>query len=110
MFHEHVKEYKLAFSDNDSNYQVYQENGKDRVSFFVYSQPMFDKTNLKQGAHIHQPMAWPVPHACAQPYHPGRTALHGCHCPSDIAVRVREVLARPWVGVCVPLALSLSYL
>lgn len=31
MFHEHVKEYKLAFSDNDSNYQVYQENGKDRV-------------------------------------------------------------------------------
>ena len=33
MFHEHVKEYKLAFSDNDSNYQVYQENGKDRVSF-----------------------------------------------------------------------------
>ena len=34
MFHEHVKEYKLAFSDNDSNYQVYQENGKDRVSFF----------------------------------------------------------------------------
>lgn len=35
MFHEHVKEYKLAFSDNDSNYQVYQENGKDRVSFFT---------------------------------------------------------------------------
>lgn len=33
MFHEHIKEYKLAFSDNDSNYQVYQENGKDRVSF-----------------------------------------------------------------------------
>lgn len=37
MFHEHVKEYKLAFSDNDSNYQVYQENGKDRVSFSVRS-------------------------------------------------------------------------
>ena len=28
------------------------------------------KTNSKQGAHI--PTAWPVPHACAQPYHPGR--------------------------------------
>ena len=41
-FHEHVKEYKLAFSDNDSNYQVYQENGKDRVSFLAHSQPMFD--------------------------------------------------------------------
>ena len=29
------------------------------------------KTNLKQGAHIYQPQAWPVPHACAQPYIPG---------------------------------------
>ena len=50
------------------------------------------KTKLKQGAHIHQPtawvgvcvplalslpcaqsdmLAWPVPHACAQPYHLG---------------------------------------
>ena len=26
----------------------------------------FNKTNLKQGAHIHQPTASPVPHACAQ--------------------------------------------
>ena len=29
------------------------------------------KTNLKQGAHIHQPKARLVPHAFAQPYHPG---------------------------------------
>ena len=29
------------------------------------------KTNLKQGAHIHQPTGWPVPCACAQRYHPG---------------------------------------
>ena len=29
------------------------------------------KTNVRQGAHIHQPTAWPVPCACAQPYHPG---------------------------------------
>ena len=28
--------------------------------------------------------------------------------PDDMAVRIREVLARPWIGVCVPLALSLS--
>ena len=28
----------------------------------------------------------------------------------DMAVYVCEVLARPWVGVCVPLALSLAYL
>ena len=40
------------------------------------------------------------------------TAVHGCHCPGDMAVRMREVLARPWVwvSVCVPLALSLSCL
>ena len=35
----------------------------------------------------------------------GETVVHGCHCPRDMAVRVREVMARPWVGVCVPLAL-----
>ena len=39
----------------------------------------------------------------------GKTAVRGCHCPGDMAVRMREVLARPWVGVCLPLALSLSY-
>ena len=27
------------------------------------------------------------------------TAVHGCHCPGDIAVRLREVLARLLVGV-----------
>ena len=35
------------------------------------------------------------------------TAVHGCHCPGDMTVRLREVLARLWVGVCVPLALGL---
>ena len=32
------------------------------------------KTNLKRGAHIHQPKAWPVPQASTQSYHPGRAA------------------------------------
>ena len=32
---------------------------------------VYDETNLKQGAHIHQLTAWPVRHACAQPYYPG---------------------------------------
>ena len=27
------------------------------------------------------------------------TAVHGRHCPGDIAVCMHEVLARPWVGV-----------
>ena len=31
----------------------------------------WNSANLKQGAHIHQPTAGPVPHACAQPYHGG---------------------------------------
>ena len=25
--------------------------------------------------------------------------VHGCHCPGDMAVRMRKVLARPWVDV-----------
>ena len=36
-------------------------------------------------------------------------AVCGCHCPRDIAVRMRDVLDRPWVGAGVPLALSLHY-
>ena len=35
-------------------------------------------------------------------------SVSDCHCPGDRAVRMREVLARPWVGVCVTLALSWS--
>ena len=27
------------------------------------------------------------------------TAIHGCHCPDDMAVRMRKVLARPWIDV-----------
>ena len=38
----------------------------------------------------------------------GETAVHGCHCPDDKAMRMDEVLTRPWVGVCVPLALNLT--
>ena len=39
----------------------------------------------------------------------GKTTVHGCPCPGDMAVCMCEVLARPWDGVCVPVALSLSY-
>ena len=39
----------------------------------------------------------------------GETVVHGSHCPRNMAVRMREVLARPWLGVCVPLALSFHY-
>ena len=30
---------------------------------------------------------------------PNRTAIHGRHYPCDMAVRMREVLARPWFDV-----------
>ena len=26
-------------------------------------------------------------------------SVHGCHCPGDMAVLMRKVLTRPWVGV-----------
>ena len=38
------------------------------------------------------------------------TAVHGCHCSGDMAVRMRKVLARPWVGVRVCHLLLLLFL
>ena len=35
-----------------------------------------NSANLEQGVHTHQPTAWPVPHACAQPHHAG-SGSHG---------------------------------
>ena len=29
----------------------------------------------------------------------GETAVHGFHCPRDMAVRMRKVMARPWVAL-----------
>ena len=40
-----------------------------------------NSSNLKQGAHIHQPKAGPVPDACAQPYHAGRGSHGQLFCP-----------------------------
>ena len=39
----------------------------------------------------------------------GETAIHGCQCPRNVAVRMREVITRPGVGVCVPIALVYWY-
>ena len=39
----------------------------------------------------------------------GETTVHGCHCPGDVAHAMRDVLARPWVGVCVPLQLFFTF-
>ena len=36
---------------------------------------------------------------------PNKGETAGCHCPCDMVVCMREVTARPWICVCVPLAL-----
>ena len=43
------------------------------------------KTTLKQGAHIQQPTPWPVPHACAQPYHLGISSWFVLYAPGSTA-------------------------
>ena len=48
-------------------------------------------------------------YAMLMSHNKGETGVHGCRCPNNMAVRMREVLARTRVGVCVSLALSLSY-
>ena len=35
----------------------------------------------------------------------GETAVHGYHCPRNMAVRVPVVMARQWIGACMLLAL-----
>ena len=34
------------------------------------------------------------------------TAVIGCHCPGDMAVRMRKVLARPWVQLVLSASLA----
>ena len=55
------------------------------------------------------PVHWPDGFVTLMSLNKGDTAVHGCHCPCEMAVCMREVLATPWVGVCVPLAVNLSY-
>ena len=51
----------------------------------LYYNCKFNLINLKQGAHIHQPMARPVPHACTEPYHSGSAvAAIQIHAPATI--------------------------
>ena len=39
----------------------------------------------------------------------GETAVHGCPYPLGMVMRIPDVLAGLWVGVYVPLALSLDF-
>ena len=51
----------------------------------LYYNCKFNLINLKQGAHIHQPIARPVPHACTEPYQPGSAvAAIQIHAPATI--------------------------
>ena len=83
---------------------------------FTYVNFLFSENNVRfyssavkgfwdTGLPVHRPDSY----ATLMSPNKGETAVHGCHCPGDMVVRKREVLARPWVGVCMPLALNLSY-
>ena len=49
--------------------------------FFLSSRPLLKRKRLIAG------------------YSKVQTAVHGCHCSRDMAVRMRDVMARPWVSV-----------
>ena len=57
------------------------------------------KKRLRKGIF---PVHWLGGYAMLMSPNKGETAVHGCHCPGCMAVRVCDVLTRPWVGVCVP--------
>ena len=57
--------------------------------------------------HVHQPTAWPVAHACAQPYRPGsvshnrgETAVNSCQCLGDVALRMCGRMHGQALGWC----------
>ena len=58
---------------------------------------------------LHRALVLLLPDGFAMLMRPNKaeTAVHGCHCPGDMAVRMRKVMAIPrgWCS-CVPLAFS----
>ena len=64
---------------------------------------------LKQGVHIHQPKAWPVPNACTQPYQTGIGSHGQLFRPywSSSTFNSRQISVRTKTS-SEPLALSLS--
>ena len=45
------------------------------------------------------PANWPDGYAMLMSPNKGETAVHGCHCPGDMVVRMRKILAIPRIGV-----------
>ena len=70
---------------------------KGRISFYVYLKMVRDSLNLKWGLNAF-PAKMETPPISEKQLSMAATSW----------VHMRELLARPWVGVCVPLALSLS--
>ena len=75
---------------------------------YTYTKPMIRlprACRAKKGYFIHGPFPVTDRRLCMlMSSNKGKTAVRGCHCQRDVAVRMREVMARPWVGICVPLA------
>ena len=44
-----------------------------------------------KGAHVHQPMAWPVPHTCAQLFRPYWGSSVQCTCSRRVNERGRQM-------------------
>ena len=61
---------------------------------------------------VYRPLVLFLPDGYAMLMRPNKaeTAVYGCHCPGDMAVRMRKLLARPWVGVRVCHLLLLFFL
>ena len=52
-----------------------------------------------KGAHIHQPMAWPVPHTCAQLFRPYWGSSVQCTCSRRANERGKPMSQRPFTAV-----------
>ena len=63
--------------------------------------PIYEQTGQNQLKLILRLLVLFLPDSYAMMMRPNKaeTAVHGCHCPGDMAGRMRKVLARPWVGV-----------
>ena len=59
------------------------------------------KRSAKLRAHYIGLLVQFLPNGLAMLMRPNKaeTVVHGCHCLGDMAVRMRKVLARPWVPV-----------
>ena len=64
----------------------------------VYSKECFALASAVKGLSYtgYFPVHWPDGYAKLMSPNKGEITVHGCHCPGDMVVRMRKVLAIPW--------------